>query len=162
MPPDTLQGLRCMLGRQAGQAVWSQEGRTQTRGKNSPKGPFHQVKEEGGGDDNQQICYQWSCGTREPYHWMEKRTRFFPKTATNSLDRLWRLFTSSGGKNVQWILTWGNSNYLSCTFPFSRTVRLPILHLRWVDASLTKPAVAVGESSHGKINFCLWINEKCL
>ena len=35
-------------------------------------------------------------------------------------------------KNVQWIATWGNSNYLPRTFPFSWTVRLPIPHLRWV------------------------------
>ena len=70
-----------------------------------------------------------------------KRVRFFPKTATNSLDGLGRLFTSSGGKNVQWITTLGNSNYLPRTFPFSRTVRLSIPHLWRVNASLTKPAV---------------------
>ena len=61
-----------------------------------------------------------------------KRARFFSKTATNLLDGLGRPFTSSGGKNVQWIATWGNLNYLPHTFPFSRTVRLPMLHLRRV------------------------------
>ena len=97
---------------------------------------------------------------RETIQLNGKRARLFPRTATNLLDGLGRPFTSGGGKNVQWIATWGNLNYLPRTFPFSRTVR-PYCRYSIYGESTPRRSLqqTVGESSQGKTNFWLWIDE---
>ena len=64
------------------------------------------------------------------------------------------------GKNGLRIATWGNSNYLPHTFPFSLTVRLPISPSTasqcQSDKACSKQQV---ESSQGKTGFWLWIDE---